>query len=353
MKLNYFLGFCFFALMFSCSGDEDAQIQEIDDNELEIKAVDASYLPKLEALGTVFYNSQNQAQDAVEIFKNNGINYIRLRLWHSPQDGVSGFEEVKQFAQRIHNQGLGVWLTVHYSDSWADPGQQTKPALWQNLNINLLNDSVYRYTRKIVREIQPEIIQIGNEINNGFLFPEGNRWENSANFNELILSGINAVSDENPTTEIMLHYAGPIGVREFFDSFAQADYDYAGISFYPVWHTTDLNFLGSQINILRQNSGRKVVIAETAYPFTLEWNDNTNNIIGLENQLLTNYPATMNGQKNYLESMTEMLRNSGAKGLCYWGAEWVSTEEFGSSWENQALFDFNNKAVPAMRIFND
>lgn len=95
------------------------------------------------------------------------------------------------------------------------------------------------------------------------------------------------------------------------------------------------------------------MIAETAYPFTLEWNDNTNNIIGLENQLLTNYPATMNGQKNYLESMTEMLRNSGAKGLCYWGAEWVSTEEFGSTWENQALFDFNNKAVPAMRIFND
>lgn len=342
----------FILLIFSACSDDEINPESPSNRQLQIRAVDASFLPKLENLGVSYKNENNQVQDALEIFKNKGVNFIRIRLWHSPEDATSGFEEVKQFAQRVHNEGLDVWLTVHYSDTWADPAQQQIPAAWQQADFETLKDSVYQYTQKIVREIQPEIIQIGNEINNGFLFPEGNRWENQQQFKELILRGIDAVEDENPQTKIMLHYAGIEGAQQFYTFFDDTGLDHAGISYYPQWHGTNLHNLGQQLSALRINSGREVVLAETAYPFTLDWNDNTNNITGLASQLIPGIPATPEGQKEYMEQIVEILRESGGIGFSYWGAEWVTSTQFGSTWENQALFDFNNTAVPAMEIFN-
>lgn len=337
--------------MFSCSKEEGTT------KTLPfIKAADMSYLPLIESEGTVFYNNQLVAEDALQTLKKSGCNTIRIRLWHSPSDRHSGFNEVKLLAQRVKSLGMKVWLTVHYSDTWADPGQQSKPSVWNNLSFNQLKSQFEQYTQQIVTQIHPDIIQIGNEINNGFVFPEGNLTNNESQFLSLLASASNVIRTQSPSTKIMLHYAGIQGASWFFSKTAAIDYDYIGLSYYPVWHGTDLNLLQQTLTSLGQTYSKKVLIAETSYPFTLGWNDWTNNVLGQTNQLHPNYPATLDGQKNFLEQIkTTIQQTPNGVGFCYWGAEWIAFRgtqaSNGSSWENQALWDFNHKSVPAMTIF--
>ena len=337
--------------MFSCSKEEGTT------KTLPfIKAADMSYLPLIESEGTVFYNNQLVAEDALQTLKKSGCNTIRIRLWHSPSDHHSGFNEVKLLAQRVKSLGMKVWLTVHYSDTWADPGQQSKPSVWNNLSFNQLKSQFEQYTQQIVNQIHPDIIQIGNEINNGFVFPEGNLTNNESQFLSLLASASNVIRTQSPSTKIMLHYAGIQGASWFFSKTAAIDYDYIGLSYYPVWHGTDLNLLQQTLTSLGQTYSKKVLIAETSYPFTLGWNDWTNNVLGQTNQLHPNYPATLDGQKNFLEQIkTTIQQTPNGVGFCYWGAEWIAFRgtqaSNGSSWENQALWDFNHKSVPAMTIF--
>lgn len=283
--MNYFLKiFLLFGLVFiSCNENERVVPQVID---LEIKAVDASYLPAIQSFDVNFKNSQNQVQNPLEIYKQNGVNHVRIRLWHNPEDENASLVQVKNFVENIRQNGMKVWLTLHYSDTWADPSQQQIPAAWQNLNFSVLNDSVYQYTAKVTREIQPDIIQIGNEINNGVLFPNGNRWQNEIQFKQLINSGVSAVRDEGSNTKIMLHFAGIENATTFFSLFENADYDLMGISYYPFWHGKNLEQIQQNLTALNVQFPQDLVIAETAYPFTLEWNDNTHNVIGLNEQLI-------------------------------------------------------------------
>lgn len=337
--------------MVSCSKEE-----ETTKTLPFIKAADMSYLPLIESEGTVFYNNQLVAEDALQTLKKSGCNTIRIRLWHSPSDHHSGFNEVKLLAQRVKSLGMKVWLTVHYSDTWADPGQQSKPSVWNNLSFNQLKSQFEQYTQQIVAQIHPDIIQIGNEINNGFVFPEGNLTNNESQFLSLLASASNVIRAQSPSTKIMLHYAGIQGASWFFSKTAAIDYDYIGLSYYPVWHGTDLNLLQQTLTSLGQTYSKKVLIAETSYPFTLGWNDWTNNVLGQTNQLHPNYPATLDGQKNFLEQIkTTIQQTPNGVGFCYWGAEWIAFRgtqaSNGSSWENQALWDFNHKSVPAMTIF--
>lgn len=338
-------------VMVSCSKEE-----ETTKTLPFIKAADMSYLPLIESEGTVFYNNQLVAEDALQTLKKSGCNTIRIRLWHSPSDHHSGFNEVKLLAQRVKSLGMKVWLTVHYSDTWADPGQQSKPSAWNNLSFNQLKSQFEQYTQQIVAQIHPDIIQIGNEINNGFVFPEGNLTNNESQFLSLLASASNVIRTQSPSTKIMLHYAGIQGASWFFSKTAAIDYDYIGLSYYPVWHGTDLNLLQQTLTSLGQTYSKKVLIAETSYPFTLGWNDWTNNVLGQTNQLHPNYPATLDGQKNFLEQIkTTIQQTPNGVGFCYWGAEWIAFRgtqaSNGSSWENQALWDFNHKSVPAMTIF--
>jgi arabinogalactan endo-1,4-beta-galactosidase len=300
----------------------------------------------------------NEADDILTILKNNGLNTVRVRLWHSPKDEHSSFEEVKSFAQRIKSSGLKVLLTVHYSDTWADPGNQAPPLDWARPFIEAVRDSVYTYTSKIMNEINPDFIQIGNEINPGFLHPYGNINSNPGAFLELLAQGIKAVREHSQNTKIIIHFAGIEGVDWFFDQLRDIDYDIIGISYYPLWHGKDLDKLTATLFTIGKTYSKEVLIAETAYPFTLEWNDWTNNIVGLEEQLiLPGFPATPEGQQEFISSIKEIVKsNSKVIGYCYWGAELVAYNgpqaQDGSAWENQAVFDFNNKALPVVYEFN-
>jgi len=346
--------------LISCNKNNTQEEDEIPDiiEDIEfIKGADLSFLPDIDNYNLEFFDRTSNADDMINILKNTGLNTVRIRIWKKPVNATSSFETVADFVEKIKSQGLKVWITLHYSDSWADPGKQNIPKDWENLNYNDLKDSVYSYTQNVVLQTQPDYVQIGNEINNGILWPIGSNPSNKNQFKNLLKSGIQAVREYSKKTLIVLHYAGFNDGTNFFRSIDDLDYDIIGISYYPWWHGKDLTNLKNQISSMRKNINKNVVIAEVSYPFTLDWNDLTNNIVGYDEHLiLPDYPASQDGQFNFMNKIVEILNEAEGSGFCYWGAEWVAYKgknaTDGSSWENLALFDFDNKLVKAADVFN-
>ena len=319
---------------------------------VSLRGADVSFLPELRKSGLVLYNRLNQAEDLLLTLKRAGVNTIRLRIWKNPTEPVSDLETVKALAQECKNLGFKILLTIHYSDTWADPGNQTKPLQWQSSSTQALHDSVRAYTQTIITQIQPEYVQIGNEINSGLLWPDGNINQLST-FKSLLKTAIEAVRETNSTTRIIIHYAGHEGSEAFYANLTELDYDIIGLSYYPIWHGKDLNLLETTLARLATQYGKQTLLAETSYPFTLGWNDWTNNIIGGNDQLIPDFKATPEGQQQYMKALKKMILNQPkCIGFCYWGGEWMSyygnQATNGSTWENQAFWDFNNKALPIL-----
>ncbi len=352
-KIPLFL--VFMLLIFACNKSENKILQV--EKQFFIKGVDASFIPEIRLSNVIVKNANGQAEDMLLTFKNVGINTIRLRIWNNPVNEHSGLEEVKNFSNEIKKLGLKVWLTIHYSDTWADPGAQTKPSAWTGLNYIQLKDSIRNYTSKIVNEIKPDFIQIGNEINNGFLWPEGS-FSNKSQMIELLKEGAKAVRENSPQTKIIIHYAGYDKADYFYSQLSNLDYDMIGLSYYPNWHGKSLDTLQMQLQSLSSKFNKPILIAETAYPFTFGWNDWTNNIIGDSSQILPKFPASIQGQKDYLSKIKYIISNTpNGIGFVYWGGDYISFKgseaKNGSSYENQAFWDFSNKALPVMSVFNN
>ncbi len=332
-----------------------------------IRASDISFLPEIETAGVVFTNN-GKTEDMLTTLKNAGCNTVRIRLWKNPAGGHSGLAEVKTLATRVKSAGLKVWLTVHYSDSWADPGKQTMPAEWKDMSFANLKTAVANYTSTIITEINPDIIQIGNEINDGLLWPQGNLTinkelgnltENEAQCVDLLKTASATIRSKAPKTKIMIHYAGveTAATDWFYTKVKAVDYDYIGLSYYPIHHGKDLTVVKSTIDALGAKFSKKVIIAETSYAFTFGFDDWTDNIIGQDNQLIPGYPATSAGQKSYMLAIKDLVKTSKSGiGFAYWGGEWVSFKgdqaKNGSTYENQALYDFDNKALPVFEAFS-
>ncbi len=342
-------------MIFACNKSENKFI--LVEKPFFIKCVDASFIPEIRLTNLIAKNENGQAEDMLLTLKNAGVNTIRLRIWNHPMNEHSGLEEVKTFSNEIKKLGLKVWLTIHYSDTWADPGAQTKPSTWNGLTFVQLKDSMSVYTAKISKEIKPDYIQIGNEINNGFLWPEGS-FSYTSQMLELLNEGIKAVKENSPQTKIIIHFAGYEKADYFYSKISNLNYDIIGLSYYPIWHGKSFDTLQMKLQSLSFKFNKPILIAETAYPFTFSWNDWTNNIIGDSSQILPEYSASLKGQKDYLNKIKYIISNiPNGIGFAYWGAEFISFKgseaKNGSSWENQALWDFNNHALPAMSVFND
>lgn len=340
--------------LWSCSKPDPVVTPPVDD--LEIKGVDMSFLPEVRSSGLDIKNADNVSEDMLTTLKNKGVNTIRLRLWHTPSDATSNLATVKALSQEVKSMGMKVLLTVHYSDTWADPGHQSKPSAWASLNLAQLQDSVFAYTQKVATEIQPEYIQIGNEINNGLLWPQGST-SSITQMKSLLAEGIAAVRQYSPNSKIIIHHAGFQNATWFFQNIATLDYDLIGVSYYPVWHGRDLEVMKTNLANLSSTYNKPIFIAETSYPFTLQWNDWTNNIIGDTTQILSAYPPTPQGQKDYLMELKTIVKSlPNGVGFCYWGGEWISlhgnTATNGSSYENQAFWDFNNKALIGLESYS-
>ena len=288
-----------------------------------IKGADVSFLPQIEDSGGVF-KDDGVATDALEIFKNYGFNYIRLKLWHTPQQDYNNLHRVLLMAERIKNKNFKFLLNFHYSDTWADPGHQTKPLAWQGISFADMTDSVYAYTKNVIAALDsqntlPDMVQIGNEINSGMLWNDGrvgSGYDHWSDLATLINAGINGVRDgalNGDSIHIMIHRANAANYDEnkwFFDNLLAVgvDFDIIGLSFYPWWHGT-LSQVQSTLNSLVTRYDKDIIIAETAYPWTLGWNDNINNIIGSEDQLHDGYSANTTGQSDFLRDLMQIVGN--------------------------------------------
>lgn len=330
-----------------------------------IRGADLSFTPEIVAAGTVFKDN-NQTKDIVQIFKDKGINTIRLRIWHTPVDTHSSLTEVLEFAKSLNVKGFSIWLDIHYSDTWADPGNQTKPAAWKNASLSVLKDSIYQYTSNTVQAFKSagitlKIVQIGNETNSGFLWDLGKVGgtfdTNWGNYALLVKEGLRAVKDVSSSTKTMLHIAGFDAADWFFSNITaqSVSFDYIGLSYYPVWHGKSLDALQTSLTSLINKYQKPIIIAETSYPFSLGWNDYTNNVVGNTSQLIPAYDATPDGQNAYTKALFEVMRKLPSQqgmGICWWAPDWVSfkgsTATNGSNAENLTLFDFNNNALPAL-----
>lgn len=314
-----------------------------------VKGTDFSQLPKVLDAGFTFYNEDSVAQDPLEILKEGGLNTIRVKLWNT-STGDASLEYCKAYNEDLKALNLDLMLTVHYSDTWADPGQQAIPSNWENKSLSEVLDSVEEFTSKAVRELQPKYIQIGNEINHGFMHPLGQRT-GDGNFQKLLERGVIAAKEADSTTMTMVHFAGIDGGMAFFNTIDSIPYDAIALSFYSKWHTKDIDAFEAYCWELHQKYQRPVYIVETSYPFTLDWADWTNNHVGGLSDLIDEYPPTPAGQEAFLNRMRAMTDSLGT-GLIYWGGELVAYKgpqaQDGSPYENQALFNFNGVALPAI-----
>lgn len=237
---------------------------------------DVSYIPQREAMGVKF-KENGVEKDVVEILKNNGLNYIRLRLFvnpenekgYSPVKGFCGLKSTKEMALRVKKAGMKILLNLHYSDYWADPQKQNKPLAWENLDFNTLKDSVKSYTKRVLLELQaqgtlPEMVQVGNEINHGMLWPDGH-ISNLDNLAELLKAGIAGVKEVDSSIVIMEHIAlgGQNDESVFWldNMIARGvQFDIIGLSYYPQYHGTldDLLFNTNDL-VKRYNKDVNVV----------------------------------------------------------------------------------------------
>jgi arabinogalactan endo-1,4-beta-galactosidase len=316
---------------------------------LEIRGADVSNLMQ----GQIYIEDNfGSIGNMMSSLSSNGVNMFRFRVWHNSP--LTNLDSINQLMSDFTNfQTTKSYLTLHYSDTWADPGHQAKPAAWANLSFELLKDSVYAYTKAVVLATQPDFISIGNEINPGLLLPSGSS-SNPTQMKALLEVGIQAVNDANPSTKIILHVAGYEQAPWFFNLVSDLDYDIMGISYYPRWHGKDLSILQEKMELLTTTHEKDIMIVETSYPFTFDWCDNTNNVIGLGEQIIPEYAPTKQGQLEYMLAIKNVCQNvPRCLGFCYWGSEMICNTPAGSGspWENQALFDFDTVPVPAMKAF--
>jgi len=334
-------------------------------NLLDIRAVDCSFIPQIESLGGTFSDSAGQ-RDFLTILKSAGINAIRLRVWNNPPAGWCSPAQTYAFAQRIKAMGFLLIIDFHYSDSWADPGQQTKPAAWSAFNYGAMLPAIRAFTADVLTQLKlqgtpADIVQLGNEISNGMLWNIGRvggvydaNWGQLA---ELLKSAALGVTDAmSPRPPIMIHLdtgGNNAATRWWFDNAVSraVPFDIIGLSYYPFWHGS-LATMQANINDLATRYAKPIIIAETAYPFTLGWNDNTGNFVGLSSQLLPGYAATPLGQSDFTRDLNTIVRNvpaSRGMGVMWWAPEFSAFPGLGSPWENLALVDFTHAALPALR----
>jgi len=386
MLVNNLLRFFFCLIIVSCQGDSPTGNSEKNNadsgNEPTtptettgdfVMGADLSYVNQILDYGGTFRDS-SKVENPYKIFRDYGTDVARFRLWQNPEwttelyEGFdspiyNGLEDITEAIRESKEHGMAVNLDFHYSDTWADPSKQNIPEAWRDItSMDALKDSVYDYTKETLEHLDqqglmPEYVQIGNETNCGLMysnapqeFPSLNVCDdNWANAGEVINSGIQAVRDVASNTRIILHVAQPENVSWWFDNMMTTgnvtDFDIIGFSYYTPWSEVPLNQISNRVSDFRDAFDKEVMIVEAAYPWTMDHADNYNNIFG-QNALVNGYPATKEGQRNFMIELTKEIMDGGGTGLMYWEPAWITSNMktqwgTGSAWENNSLFDFD------------
>lgn len=238
---------------------------------------DISFLPQIEDRGGKFYDNGKEI-DAIEMLKNHGFNYIRLRIFvnpenengYAPEKGYCGLQYTLDMAQRIKDMDMKLLLDFHYSDYWADPQQQFKPQAWEELDFQILKDSIKIYTTNVLNALKdqgtfPAMVQIGNEINHGILWPDGH-ISKPDQLAELLKAAVDGVENVDHDLPVMMHIAlGGQNKEAIFwlDNMIARGvrFDLIGLSYYPRWHGT-LDDLKSNLYDLKQRYNKPLNVVE-------------------------------------------------------------------------------------------
>jgi arabinogalactan endo-1,4-beta-galactosidase len=332
--------------------------------------VDISFVELFESFGVIYRDEQGQPKDLFQLLENNSINIIRLRLFTAneeqaqkdPYNHGNTLTLTLRLARRVKTHGLQLMLDFHYSDTWADPIHQTKPIAWANLTFEQLKSTVYNYTRDSLRafveqDTIPQYIQIGNEITNGMLFPDGYMGNNTnwTKFITLFDAASQAVRMVlKNQTKIIVHITPSTNwssAKGFFDhAIGNIDFDIIGLSYYPYWdHNLDeLRFCLEQLSL---NYDKQIFIVETDY----RWKEDGHLNSSMKN--VTGFDETPEGQMHYAEYLAEMLSNLTDKkretGLFWWGTEYVATKNYTKldGFELRSFFNTSGVALPIVRAF--
>src|SRR5882724_9179916 len=242
------------------------------------RGADISWLTQMEASGYKFYNAAGSAMDCMQLLKSLGINSIRLRAWVNPAGGWNNNADLVAKAVRAKGLGLKILLDLHYSDTWADPGHQVKPAAWAGDDLAALNSAVYSYTLSVLDTLKkngvvPSWVQIGNETNDGMLWPDGKASVNMANFAALVNSGYKAVKASGDSIKVIVHISNGYDnslFRWMFDGLKTngAQWDIIGMSLYPTstnWQSYNESCLANMKDMVSRYN-KQVMICEVGMP---------------------------------------------------------------------------------------
>ena len=366
-----------------------------------ILGMDASCVPSLENSGVKYYDHNGTEKDVYQILSENGINYIRVRIWNDPYDangngyggGNCDLANAIAIGQRATKYGLKLLVNFHYSDFWADPGKQAVPKAWKDLDIDAKSEALYTYTKDCLEQLVAAgvdigMVQVGNETNGALCGENGSAPDGWKNITQLMKAGSRAVREVCPDALVAIHFTNPerVGSYENYGKQLQehrVDYDVFASSYYPYWHGT-LSNLTTELNKIADQYGKKVMVAETSYAYSTADTDYHGNTVGSGSS--TGHPYTVQGQADQIRDVIQAVADmhSGI-GVFYWEGTWISVggssyqenaalwEKYGSGWassfaseydpkdagqwyggcavDNQALFDKDGKALESLKIF--
>lgn len=363
-----------------------------------LMGVDASMVAKIEELGGVYYNEDGKEQEIFQIMANDGVNAFRVRIWNNPYNmfkegyggGDSDIQKAISLSKRAQAVGMKILLDFHYSDFWADPDTQDLPVKWASIdNVNDLAKQLYDYTKEAMTEfknagLEVDMVQIGNEINNGMCWPVGKiSWNDpDTSFDiiaKLLKAGIKASKEVYPEIYTMVHLANGGNFDEFEAFFTELDerrvhYDIIGASYYSYWSGT-LENLSKNLNNISEKFNKPVVVVETSYGYTEAQNEFSSNTYNSTFEEVGGYLTSLQGQATALRDVIQTVANvpnNLGLGVFYWepgwlpieGASWASAvsgrqvntetnlaEDGKATWSNQGLFSYTGKALPTLAVF--
>ncbi|HLG41612.1 MAG TPA: glycosyl hydrolase 53 family protein [Chitinophagaceae bacterium] len=333
----------FFAFSCNKSTNPDPNPPDPPDPPLHagfIKGADVSWVTEMEAAGRKFYNSTGTEKECMQLLKDIGMNAIRLRVWVNPTDSWCNTADVVAKAVRAKNLGLKIMIDFHYSDWWADPGKQNKPAAWVGQDLNTLKQSVANHTTAVLNALKtsgvtPAWVQVGNETNDGMLWPDGKASTNMNKFAQLFIAGYNAVKAVDASIKVIVHISNGWDnnlFRWLLDGLKNngAQWDITGMSLYPSsanWPTLNGQCL-TNMNDMVSRYNTDVMVLEVG----MSWDQ-----AAASNSFLADLITKVNS----------VAGNRGL-GVLYWEPEAYN------NWKGYTLgaFDNNGKPTAALNAFN-
>jgi arabinogalactan endo-1,4-beta-galactosidase len=311
---------------------------------------DLSFLRQAENQGVVF-KDHGRREAGLQIFRDHGYNWVRLRLFHTPTDLPNNLDYTLALARAAKKLGFHVLLDYHYSDTWADPGKQFIPKAWQGKSHAQLAEAVFDYTRETTAAFRdagalPDMVQIGNEVTHGMMWPDGHLPENWDNFADLIKAGIEGVvagSGNQTHPRIMIHIdrgGDKAGTKCFFDKFNSyhLNYDVIGQSYYPWWQGS-LEALRENLDFMANQYQHDIIVVEAAYNWKpVEYTKQPGP-----------FPETPEGQKQFLEEVDREVRatpNDRGKGVFWW------EPAVSGRLRTRGFFDDEGNALPVITVFD-